>query len=123
MRSRYSLALSGGNGGAIGRGPISTTLVPPGVAPPFGASVNSQTLPATSAASEVGPAASWACANVGKFSRRQYNDPDGNSVTFFATTGSSKNLISSGIEGEVNNPKTHSDDISTPISRALRDSS
>ena len=63
-RSRYSLALIGG------RGPISTTLVPPGVAPSFGASVNSQTLPATSAASEVGPAAPWACASVGRFSSR-----------------------------------------------------
>jgi hypothetical protein len=91
-------------------------LVPPGVAPSFGASVNSQTLPATSAASEVGPAAPWACASVGKFSSRQYNGPDGSSVTFFSTTGSTKNF-----EGYVNSPKAHSENTNAPIRRALRD--
>jgi hypothetical protein len=82
-------------------------LVPPGVAPSFGASVNSQTLRATYAASEVGPAAPWACASVGKFSSRQYNGPDGSSVTFLSTTGSTKNF-----EGDVNSPKAHSENIS-----------
>jgi hypothetical protein len=37
-RSKYSLALIGGTG------PISMTLVPSGVVPSFGPSVNSQTL-------------------------------------------------------------------------------
>jgi len=36
-----------------GTGPISTTLLPPGVEPPFGPRVNTQTRPATSAINDV----------------------------------------------------------------------
>jgi hypothetical protein len=64
MRSKYSGAV------IAGTGPISATLLPPGVAPPLGPSVTSQALPATSAASDVSAAAACACASVGKFSTR-----------------------------------------------------
>src|SRR5688572_19814091 len=47
MRNRYSGA------GTSGTGPISATLLPPGVAPPFAPSVNSQTLPAISATKKI----------------------------------------------------------------------
>src|SRR4029450_298697 len=81
MRSRYSGAVIGGTG------PISTTLVPPRVEPPLGPSVKSQTLPATSAGSDVGPAAACACASVGKFSICQYSGPAGSWLSFFSATG------------------------------------
>src|SRR6202042_3623121 len=80
IRSKYSGALMGGTG------PISATLVPPGDDPSFGPSVNSQTLPAASATSAVGPAAPWACASVGKLSIRQNNGPGGSSWIFFSAT-------------------------------------
>src|ERR1700719_5149479 len=69
-----------------GTGPISATLVPPGDDPSFGPSVNSQTLPATSATSAVGPAAAWACASAGKLSIRQNNGPGGSCSIFFSAT-------------------------------------
>ena len=83
MRSKYSGAVIGGTG------PISATLLPPEDDPPFGPSVKSQTLPDTSAASPVGPAAACACASVGKLSIRQNKGPGGNCWTFFSATGES----------------------------------
>src|SRR5262249_11429665 len=92
MRSRYSGAATGGTG------PISTTLVAPGDDPPFAPRVNNQALPATSAASPVGPAAACASASVGKVSTRQNNDPSGSRVTFFSTTGLTCNAGSAALE-------------------------
>ena len=67
MRNRYSGAP------ITGTGPTSATLLAPGVAPPLAASVNSQALPETSAASAVAceAAFSWACAREGSVSMRQ----------------------------------------------------
>src|SRR5262245_40414106 len=86
MRSRYSCAV------IVGTGPISATLLPPRVAPPLAPRVNSHTLPATSAASEVGPAAACASASVAKVSSRQYSDPAGSSFSFLSATGLISNL-------------------------------
>src|SRR5580704_14105082 len=69
-----------------GTGPISATLVPPGDDPSFGPSVNSQTLPATSATSAAGPAAAFACSSVEKLSIRQNNGPGGSCSIFFSAT-------------------------------------
>ena len=83
-----------------GTGPISATLLPPGVAPPLAPSVNSQTLPATSATSHGDPsydtvsgfqrkgrAADFAWSSVGKFSIRQYSGPGGSCLIFISATG------------------------------------
>jgi hypothetical protein len=82
-----------------------------------------QILSATSAASEVKPAASWACFSVGKLSSRQYKGPDGSSVSFFSTTGLMKNLFSSDNVAEAISPKADREIISAPIRRTLRDRS
>src|SRR5688572_25598526 len=81
MRRRYSGARTGGTG------PTSATSVAPGVAPPLGPRVNSQTLPEISAASPVGPAAAWAAARVAKVSILQKSGPGCSSLSFFSTTG------------------------------------
>jgi hypothetical protein len=70
--------------------------------------------------SDVGPAASSACFSVGKVSSRQYNGPDGSSVTFFSTTGLMKNLLSSDNAAEVISPKAGMEITSAPTRRALR---
>ena len=91
-----------GRSGAVsgGIGPTSVTLLPPAVPPPFGPSVNSQTLPATSAASDVGPEAAFAAASVPKFSMRQYSGPDGNCLSFTSVTGSTTSLLcAAAVEG------------------------
>src|SRR5439155_27288009 len=98
MRSRYSGAVIGGTG------PISTTLLLPRDDSPFGPSVNNQTLPATSAASAVGPAAACACASVGKLSIRQNNGPSGKRVIFFSTTGLTSNVCAVALDGDSNSP-------------------
>src|SRR4029453_8966904 len=103
MRSRYSGAVIGGTG------PISTTLVPPRVEPPLGPSVKSQTLPATSAGSDVGPAAACACASVGKFSICQYSGPAGSWLSFFSATGLMTNCCcAAAVDGDSNIPIVHS---------------
>ncbi|MER8874148.1 hypothetical protein NKI04_30380 [Mesorhizobium sp. M0814] len=78
--------------------------------------MNSQTLPATSAASEVGPAAPWACASVGKFSSRQYNGPEGSSFTFFLKHRLDGELVSAGSEAAVISPKAQSENTVAPNS-------
>src|SRR5665811_1241482 len=98
MRSKYSGAVIGGTG------PISATLLPPGDDPPFGPSVKSQTLPATSAASPVGPAAACACASVGKLSIRQNNGPGGNCWIFFSATGLISNFCADAVDDDSANP-------------------
>src|SRR4029077_17410840 len=98
IRSKYSGAVIGGTG------PISATWLPPGDDPPFGPSVKSQTLPATSAASPVGPAAACACASVGKLSMRQNNGPGGNCWTFFSATGLISNFCAEAVDGDSANP-------------------
>src|ERR1051325_6713849 len=86
MRKRYS-------GAKIeGTGPISATLVPPGDDPPREASVKSQDLPSTSAASAVGLAAACAAARLGNVSMRQYRGPAGRCETFFSATGLTSNF-------------------------------
>jgi hypothetical protein len=80
-RSKYSAAEMGGTG------PISATLMPPGEDLPFEPSVNSQTLPAASALSAVGPAAACAWASVGKVSIRQNNCSGGNCEIFLSAIG------------------------------------
>src|SRR5581483_9244210 len=74
-----------------GTGPISATSVPPDDDAPFGPSVNSQSLPAASAASAVGPAAACAWASVGKVSMRQNNGPGGNRAIFLSAIGLTSN--------------------------------
>src|SRR6188472_3390790 len=81
MRSKYSVATTGGTG------PISATLLAPGVEPPLGPSVKSHALPDTSAANDVGPTAACASASAGKRSTRQYSGPGGSCRTFFSATG------------------------------------
>src|SRR5471030_533242 len=98
MRSRYSGAVIGG------MGPISATLLAPGDDPPFGPSVKSHTLPATSAASAVGPAAACACASVEQFSMRQNNGPAGNCLIFFSATDLTSNCWADAVEADNTNP-------------------
>ena len=98
MRSRYSGAVIGGTG------PISATLLAPGEDPPFGPSVKSQTLPATSAASPVGPPAACACMSVGMLSIRQNNGPAGNCLIFFSATGLTSNFWADAVEADNSNP-------------------
>src|SRR5665213_1186450 len=98
MRSRYSGAAIGGTG------PISATLLAPGDDPPLGPSVKSQTLPATSAASPVGPAAACACVSVGKLSIRQNNGPAGNCLIFFSATGLTSNFWADAVEADNRDP-------------------
>src|SRR5262249_16818058 len=108
MRNRYSGAVTGGTG------PISATLLPPGVAPPSGPSVNSQTLPAASTASDVGPAAACALASAGKFSICQSRGPAGSSLSFFSATGLMTNFSCAVAVGcNVHNPDTNA--ATTPI--------
>src|SRR5215831_5251290 len=99
MRSRYSGAEMGGTG------PISATFLPPGDDPPFGPSVKSQTLPATSAASPVVPAAACASASVEKLSMRQNNAPDGNCGIFFSATDLTSNFGSDASDNESDSAK------------------
>ena len=94
------------------------------VALPFGPRVNSQTLPETSAANEVGPPAACACASVGKFSRRQYNDPAGSCSIFFSAIGLAKNSpCATAFEGgsNSNDPIAQSKSVKTIIMALTRD--
>src|SRR5262245_51755801 len=115
MRRRYSGALIGGTG------PISATLVPPGVVPPFGPSVKSQTLPDTSAASDVSPAAACAWASDGKFSTRQNRGPVGSCFSFFSATFLiSTFACAAACEGVSSTPIRPSERAQTRPSRVLR---
>ena len=74
LRDIKLAARSGGSAAlALSFFALVATLVPLGVVPPFWPSVNSQTLPETAAANDVGLAAAALCAwsSVGKFSIRQ----------------------------------------------------
>src|SRR5882672_10204081 len=98
MRNKYSGAAIGGTG------PISTTLLPPGDDPPSGPSVNSQTLPAASAASPVGPAAACACASVGKLSIRQNSVPGGNRSIFLSAIDLISKLCAHAADNDIDSP-------------------
>jgi Tripartite tricarboxylate transporter family receptor len=87
---------------------LDATLLLPGVEPPLRPSVNSQILPATSAASDVSPAAASACVSVEKFSSRQYSGPAGSCLSFFSATGVTKNFpCADAVDGDSNNPIAH----------------
>src|SRR6185503_10859386 len=112
MRRRYSGAL------IAGTGPISATLPPPRVGLPLGPSVKSQTLPETSAASDVSAAAACASASVGKVSTCQYNGPAGSRSSFFSATGLTKNACCAAADdGDSNTPIAHSDRAKTTTRR------
>jgi hypothetical protein len=66
--------------------------------------VNNQIVPATSAASAVGPAAACACASVGKLSIRQNSGPSGKRVIFFSATGLTSSVCVAALEGDSNSP-------------------